>query len=79
MLWLLPIGVASCKRGKDGLDPIAPGICSVRPPGAGPPLTGLTLGEGGMASPNLGVLAPLFWRLPGIGGRSSGAGEDMAG
>lgn len=36
------------------------------------------LGEGGMASPNLGVLVPLFWRLPGIGGRSNGAGEDIA-
>ena len=75
---MLPIGVANCNLGSDGLDPIAPGICSERPAGAGPPLTGLTLGEGGMASPNLGVLAPL-WRPPGIGGRNNGAGEDIAG
>ena len=40
---------------------------------------GLTLGEGGMASPNLGVLVPLFCRPPGIGGRSNGAGEDILG
>jgi hypothetical protein len=32
-----------------------------------------------MASPNLGVLAPPFDLLPGIGGRSKGAGEDMMG
>jgi len=42
-------------------------------------LTGFAFGEGGMASPNLGVLAPPFDRLPGIGGRSKGAGEDMLG
>ena len=32
-----------------------------------------------MARPNLGVLAPLFCRLPGMGGRSKGAGEDILG
>lgn len=32
-----------------------------------------------MARPSLGVLAPPFCRPPGIGGRSSGAGEDIAG
>lgn len=42
-------------------------------------LTGFALGEGGMARPNLGVLAPPFCRLPGIGGRNNGAGEDMLG
>lgn len=50
-------------------------------------MTGLALGEGGMARPNLGVLAPLFPRLPGIGGRSNGtfgeldmgAGDDILG
>jgi hypothetical protein len=31
-----------------------------------------------MARPNLGVRAPAF-RLPGIGGRSKGAGEDILG
>lgn len=40
---------------------------------------GLAFGEGGMARPNLGVLAPLFCRLPGIGGRSKGAGDDILG
>lgn len=48
---------------------------------------GLALGEGGMARPNLGVRAPLFPRLPGIGGRSNGtfgafdkgAGDDILG
>jgi len=39
---------------------------------------GLTFGEGGMARPNLGVRAPVF-RLPGIGGRNKGAGEDIFG
>jgi hypothetical protein len=32
-----------------------------------------------MASPSLGALEPLFGRLPGIGGRSNGAGEDILG
>ena len=72
------MGVASCNRGREGLEPICPGICKDRPPGCGPLLTGLTFGEGGIARPNLGVLAPPF-RLPGIGGRSKGAGEDILG
>lgn len=38
---------------------------------------GRALGEGGMAKPSLGVLALLWFRLPGIGGLRSGAGEDM--
>ena len=33
--------------------------------------------EEGMASPSLGVLGSFFCRLPGIGGRSNGAGDCM--
>ena len=72
---LFPFGVASCNRGREGLDPICPGICKDRPGGP----AGLALGDGGIARPSLGVLAPLFCRLPGIGGRSKGAGEDIFG
>lgn len=37
--------------------------------------SGRTLGEGGMARPSLGARGlPVFWRLPGMGGRSRGAG-----
>ncbi len=43
------------------------------------PPAGFAFGDGGMARPNLGVLVPPFARLPGIGGRSNGAGEDMLG
>lgn len=72
---LLPIGVANCNRGRDGLDAIWPGICRDNPIG----LVGFALGEGGIARPSLGVLAPPLGRLPGIGGRNSGAGEDILG
>lgn len=75
---LLPIGVANCNRGNEGRAGIEPGICNVRPFVAGA-LTGLAFGEGGMARPNLGALAPPFCRLPGIGGRNNGAGEDILG
>jgi hypothetical protein len=40
---------------------------------------GLAFAGGGMARPSLGVFGALFCRLPGIGGRSNGAGGDMAG
>lgn len=40
--------------------------------------TGLTFGEGGMARPSLGVLAPLWFLVPGMGGLSNGAAEDMS-
>lgn len=76
---MLPIGVANCNRGREGLAAICPGICSDRPPVGPPPFAGLTFGEGGMARPNLGVRVPLVCRLPGIGGRNSGAGEDILG
>ena len=67
------MGVASCNRGREGLAAM-PGICNDRPGGP----AGLAFGEGGMARPSLGVFAPLC-RLPGIGGRSKGAGEDILG
>lgn len=75
-VWWLPIGVASCSFGRAGLEDICPGICSFNPP-SWEPLTGLALGDGGIASPNRGTLGALPPRLPGIGGRSNGAGEDM--
>ncbi len=65
---VLPIGVARCNVGSCG----RPGAAAPAPP------TGFTLGDGGIASPNLGVRAP-----PGLppprAGRSKGAGEDMVG
>lgn len=40
--------------------------------------SGITLGDVGIARPNRGARGlPAFCRLPGIGGRKSGAGEDM--
>jgi hypothetical protein len=54
--------------GKAGLDGAAW-------PGCGP--TALTLGDGGIARPNLGVRAPP--RPPPRAGRSKGAGEDIIG
>lgn len=63
---VLPIGVARCKVGSCGL-----------PPAAAPP-TALTFGDGGIASPSLGVLAPLA-RPPPIAGLSRGAGEFIMG
>lgn len=44
-----------------------------------PLTTGRAWGEGGMERPSRGVRLPLCERAPGMGGRSSGAGEDMAG
>lgn len=41
-------------------------------------LTGLWLGEAGIARPRLGTFPRDCWRWPGIGGRSIGAGEDMS-
>lgn len=40
-------------------------------------MTGFAEGEGGIARPSLGVRPALFCRLPGIGGRRRGAGEDI--
>lgn len=62
------MGVARCRVGKGPLDGAA---C----PGCGP--TALTLGEGGIARPNLGVRAPP--RPPPRAGRRKGAGEDIVG
>ncbi len=74
---LLPIGVASRSCGNDGLAFCAG--CDGSPGRDGAPVTGLAFGDGGMARPNLGVRAPPFDRLPGMGGRSNGAGEDIIG
>ena len=41
--------------------------------------TGRALGEGGIARPRRGVLVPLLLRLPGMGGRRRGAGDDILG
>jgi hypothetical protein len=62
----VPIGVARCKVGSCGL-----------PPNAGPP-TAFTLGDGGIASPSLGVLAPLDLPPP-RAGLSRGAGAFIIG
>ena len=71
MAWL-PIGVArlSCGGPCGG---IAKGgtACEL--------MTGLALGEGGIARPNLGVLDPPAGLVPGIGGLNNGAGDAMSG
>lgn len=63
------MGVARCSVGSGG-----------RAAGAWPPWlpTALTLGDGGMARPSLGVLPPALLE-PGMGGRSMGAGEGIWG
>ena len=66
----MPMGVASLKLGGAGLNGRCISVSLVSE------LTGLALGEGGIASPSLGALEPLLLRLPpGTGGRSNGAGE----
>lgn len=68
---VLPMGVARCSVGSVG----RAGAAAAAAP------TGLTFGEGGMASPSLGARAPPGL-APGIAGRSRGAGaedEDMLG
>lgn len=62
---VLPIGVDKCK------------VSCGRPTGAAPP-TGFTLGDGGIASPSLGVLAPLDLAPP-IAGLRRGAGAFIMG
>lgn len=62
------MGVARWRVGRGGLEGAAW-------PGCGP--TALTLGDGGIARPNLGVRAPP--RPPPRAGRSNGAGEDIIG
>ena len=61
------MGVARCRVGSCGRDG----------PGCGAP-TGLTVGDGGMARPSLGVRPPLG-RVPARAGRSRGAGADIMG
>ena len=73
---LLPCGVASRSCGGAGREAgrwsgCNSGILLL-------PTTGLWLGEGGIARPSLGVRAPPVLRFePGMGGRRSGAGDDM--
>lgn len=82
-LWLLPMGVASCSRGRAGRE-TGCGSCSCGAslPTAGTevPLTGLALGDGGIPKVSLGARGLLvLLRLPGTGGRRSGTEEvDMA-
>lgn len=45
--------------------------------GAAVLLTGRWLGEDGIARPSRGTLPPCWRPAPGMGGRRSGAGEDM--
>jgi hypothetical protein len=47
--------------------------CPLAPP------TAFTLGDGGMASPSLGVRVPLLDLAPGMAGRRRGAGEERTG
>lgn len=70
---VVPIGVANDNFGGGG----RPDCCEGNPDICTALFNGLTLGEGGIASPNLGVRLPLDCLPPGIGGRSKGAGEDM--
>lgn len=58
------MGVARCRVGSCGRPPAAP--------------TALTLGDGGMANPSLGVRAPLALP-PARAGLRRGAGEDIRG
>lgn len=77
---LLPEGVASCNLGGVGREEGRGGwVRGARSGMVLLPATGFWLGDGGMASPRRGVLAPPPARFPpGIGGRSRGAGEDIA-
>ena len=77
---LLPIGVANCSRGGVGREEGRGGCVKGARSGTELlPATGFWLGDGGIASPRRGVLAPPPPRLPpGMGGRRRGAGEDIA-
>jgi hypothetical protein len=81
----VPIGVANLSAGgigrcKEGTE----GFCGCEVDNVGklsvdtPFTTGRTLGLGGMARPRLGLRLALLLRDPGMGGRSSGAGLDIA-
>jgi len=79
-----PIGVAIVSLGGPALLGMLRGG-SAEPPasdigGAATLFTGLWLGEAGMDRPNRGTLLPDCDRLPapGMGGRSSGAGDAMS-
>jgi hypothetical protein len=83
--WLLPMGVASCRRGGAGRvvwRGCGCGCIEGCEASAVAPLlsTGLALGEGGIPRVSLGARGlPALLRLPGTGGRRSGTEEeDMA-
>ena len=81
-VWFVPIGVARLSLGGCLLElGIARGGSAEFSDigGAAVLFTGLWLGEAGIASPNRGTLAPdCDLAPPGIGGRSSGAGEAIS-
>lgn len=66
------MGVATCKRGGAGLrgGMVGGGWVSG--------FTGRALGDAGIARPKRGARDPLLLRLPGMGGRNSGAGDGDA-
>jgi hypothetical protein len=70
-------GIGRCSEGTEGCsgsEPDSVGTLSVDTPFT----TGRTLGLGGIARPRLGLRPALLLLDPGMGGRSSGAGLDMA-
>lgn len=76
-VWFEPIGVAKLNFGACDL-PIAMG-CMSAIGGAAELLTGLWCGEAGIDSPSRGTFGPDCCRgAPGIGGRSSGAGDAIS-
>lgn len=82
----LPIGVARLSFGGAwrGICNGGRGICigggmlGIDMGGAAALLTGLWLGEAGIARPSRGILFALCCLLPAIGGRRSGAGDAMS-
>lgn len=80
-VWLVPIGVArlsfgSCRLGMTKGGRPEEGDCCDKG-GAATLLTGLWLGDAGMAKPRRGTLGPDCDFPPGMGGLSRGAGEAM--
>lgn len=76
-VWCVPDGVAKLNFGGCLLGIANGGNCDVSAIGGAAELfTGRWFGEGGIESPNFGILPPTCDRCaPGIGGRSSGAGD----
>lgn len=75
---MLPIGVANESLGRAGRAERCKGGARVGTPDSCIGVfTGRAFGDGGIERPSLGARLLLFCLLPGIGGRRSGAGEDM--